>query len=193
MHKEAVVTITIDMNGNILNKSDVNHYLFKDCKNIFDLQPLDKYKDVMVSELPEKRKLINLFEHNYAVYKIPLPVSGIILNQLIFEEFCINNFFTFNKSQIVYDNLKDIESYSTQQQEVIFALLNGYIQNKEILNFMLQHNLIKRIDTERTIKTVISQLYVKFGVNNKSSLVSSLNAHGLNKHFPKTIFKPGLY
>lgn len=193
MHKETVVTITIDMNGNILNKSDENYYLFKGCKNLFELQPLLKYKNVIIGEFTEKKKLINLFKHNYVIYKIPLPISGIILNQLVFEELCINNFSTFNKSQIVYQNLININLYSIEQQEVIFALLNGFIQNKEIFNFLLQHNLINHVDSERKIKTVIAQLYERFGVNSKSSLISFLNGHGLNKNFPKTIFKPGLY
>jgi len=182
-----IITIIINNDGDIQYNSTPEYNLFKNCKNLFEIEQFNKYKHVLTSNFSTKTVLINLFKYNYTVIKIPLPFN---LTQYIFEKWRINNIIPTNQpntNQTIFENLKDITKYSQIEQEVVYCLLNNVIQNKDIYNLISQYN---PSCTERNIRFAIEQLYKKFDVNTKSSLIYSLKAHDLDMYLPKTIFKP---
>lgn len=188
-----IITITANKDGNILNKDFNGSYLFDGYENIFDMKNLKNHKNILNSAFPSKKLIINLLTLNYSVYKLPLQINGMCLFQYIFEEWRMNNLkFPINmKKNKINNALCNINNFIPLEKEIIYSLLCGFIQDKEIYQFLKQFNC--KLKNENKIKYTISLLYEKFETNNRNLLIQSLRAHNLDMYLPESLFPPGIY
>lgn len=138
-----------------------------------------------------KKLILNTLDTNYVVYKLPITLESQCFVQYIFEEWrMINEQRSNNSTNIkIFKNLKNIKNFTNHEQEVIYCLLSGYIQDKEIINYLSCCNL----NSIPCVKYIVKTLYDKFETNSRTSLIQSLKAHDLDKYIPKTLIAPGIY
>lgn len=186
-----IINITVNNDGTIFSNNSTEYYLFKDCRNIFEIEGLDKYKKILTDNFCHKKLLVNLFKLNYSVFKLPLQLNGIKLTQYIFEEWRINNIHPIASNFVINHSLRNINNYNSTECEVMYCLLNGIVQDKEIYNFLNHYDTAKR--SQRNISYAIAELHDKFETNNRTSLIQAVLAHDLDRYLPKTLFAPGVY
>lgn len=136
------------------------------------------------------KKVVHTADTNYVVSKFLINIDGKKITQYVLEEWRMIDDCLVPQTNIkIFKNLKSIKNFSNHEQEVIFCLLSGYIQDKEIRNYLDMHNL----RNHPCVRYVISVLHEKFETNSRTSLIQSLKAHDLDKYIPKTLFAEGVY
>lgn len=172
-----VITITTDLNGNLIGNTK------------FPLMQL-ALKDLDI-DCNEKRLLANILDKNYVVFKTQISLSEKLLFQYIFEEWRINNNISFSKSRLpVNRQLKDINSFTDFEREIIYCLLSGYVIDKAIDQFLTK---VTNKKLKGNIKYTIAALYSKFECDNRSILVELLKFYELDRYLPASLFPPGIY
>jgi len=172
-----VITITTDLNGNLIGNTK------------FPLMQL-ALKDLNI-DCNEKRLLANMFDKNYVVFKTEVNLSEKPLYQYVFEEWRINNNITFSKLRTpVNKQLRDINSFTDFEREIIYCLLSGYVIDKAIDQFLTK---ITNKKLKGNIKYTIAALYSKFECDNRSVLVELLKYYELDRYLPSSLFPPGVY
>ena len=190
MLESNIFSITTNIDGYVLvNESATS--IFNNCKNIYDIDGLANYRTILNQQFNDKKLLINVLEDNYFIFKIPLNLNGVILNQFIFDPYKVSNNILFQPNKMISARDFIIESYSSIEQEVTFSLVNGYIQDKEILTFLDKCN--SQIIDSCKLKYAIQKLLNRFDTNLRTDLARKLIFYNLDKYFPISLFKPGLY
>lgn len=174
-----VISITTDTKGNIIDGCNGS--------DIFNVT-LGKLR----LALNQKQLVANIFDKNYTVTKLEVKVKNKSFYQFIFEEWkLINDLFPKDIStSSLNTNLKDINTFSDFEQEIIYCLLNGYTVDKNIEQFLAK---IKKQEPQGNIRWAISSLYSKFDCDNRIMLIEMLRYYGLDRNLPVTIFPPGVY
>ena len=83
-----------------------------------------------------------------------------------------------------YDVFKNIYSCSEIEREIAFAILNGYLQDKEIELFLKQFISIKN----STVRYSVKKLLCKFKVTSRTELFRILLCSDFVFHVPKSIY-----
>ena len=178
---QGVISCITDQNGNFVKG---NHTLMPFFQLALNKITVDYYEKIL---------LANLLPKNYTICKLPIVLDSLNLNYWIFEEWKISNNILINclpKKLTIYPHLKKQTNYTEFEQEVIYALLSGYVVDKEISTFLT--NLTNQ-PIKGNIKYTISMLYDKFFCDNRTELVHLLKAHELDGILPTSIFPCGEY
>ncbi len=77
------------------------------------------------------------------------------------------------------------KSCSILESEIIFAILNGYLQDKEILNYLNQFKYIKYSSVRYNVK----KLLIKFNTSSRSELFRKLLVSKYLYFVPKSIYQ----
>ena len=174
-----IITITTDARGNVINSH-----------NSSDLFAI-ALKGLQI-ELNQKKLIANLLDKNYTVLKFGVHVKNKPFYQFVFEEWkLINNVPHYNTApNILNKNLKDINTFSDFEQEIIYCLLNGYTVDKNIEHFLVKS---KKQYPLGSVRWAIKSLYSKFDCDNRIMLIEMLRYYELDRYLPVTIFPPGMY
>ena len=82
-------------------------------------------------------------------------------------------------------NNNSLNLYSCPEREVIFAILNGYLQDKEIEYYLNQFIFIK----PSTVRYKVKKLLIKFNTTSRTELFRNLLNSKFVYHVPKSIYK----
>lgn len=190
-----IVIITANSNGEILSISNNRDSTFGGYKNLNEIAGLSENLKLITINPLNKKYLVNLFKKNYTVVCIATQLMGMEVFQYIFEEWkLISPIGILEKSELsnFHDRkLTDISIFTANEQEIIFCLLFGYIQDKEILSLLSNMNGV--VKSANTIKYTVSLLLDRFGTSSRTSLCRLLKSHGLDSYLPITLFVPGIY
>lgn len=173
-----VIAVITDLNGNLVEST-----------NFPFLKLALKDLDIKCNE---KKLLANILDKNYTVYKTQINLSSSNFLQYLFEEWKINNNVHVSppRSKIINNHLKDINSFTDFEREIIYCLLSGYVIDKSIEKFLCQ---ITNKKLSGNIKYTIAALYSKFECDNRSLLIELLKFYELDRYLPVSIFPPGVY
>ena len=174
-----IISILFDNNGKIVGTDNI---LSLPCFK-FILSNLD-------IKLNQKKLLANINGKNYIIYKLRVPIANQTYEQFLVEEWRM-------VPDLTITNLKNQPSktslttnlFTPLEQEVIYALLNGYSTSKEIEECLYQFN--KPITG--SIKYTLSTLFKRFNTGNKNDLTRLLKLYDLDKHLPLSLFPSGIY
>lgn len=179
-----IVSVTTDSTGNIIDMSNAGNQLIGLA-----------LKDLNLA-CNQKKLLANILDKNYMICKVPLSTQNKLLYQYVFEEWRLANcLFPIHMNSIpaihsLNKHLKDINSFSIFEQEVIYSLLNGYVEDKNIEYFLFK---VKTRKSRGSIKWAVSSLYKKFDCDSRVKLIEMLKYYELDRFLPVSIFPPGLY
>lgn len=164
-----------------------NGYLIDTCYENFYSQ-FNSYELANIPYYDKKFVVTDIY--NYIFYKLPLKFANSSLCMFVFERWrLVSQEYIFSENIKIKNPFKNINNFSSDEQEVIFSLLCGYIQDKEIINFITTYKSEKL----PCVKYIIKTLFDKFEVNSRTLLIQSLKTHELDKYIPKTLIKPGVY
>jgi hypothetical protein len=121
-----VIAVLTDLNGNLIENT-----------NFPFLKLALKDLDIKCNE---KKLLANMLDKNYTVYKTQINLSNNDFFQYLFEEWKINNNInlSIDKVQVMNSQLKDINSFTDFEREIIYSLLSGYVIDKAIEQFLIK-------------------------------------------------------
>ncbi len=173
-----LITITTDLNGNLIEKT--NFPFLKVALKCLDLK------------CNEKLLLANMLDKNYMVYKTKINLSNNGFFQYLFEEWKINNNINVPsyKTQVINSQLKDINSFTDFEKEIIYCLLSGYVIDKSIEQFLIK---LTNQKLRGNVRYTIAALYSKFECDNRSLLIELLKLYELDRYLPVSIFPAGIY
>ena len=174
-----IISITTDVRGNVINRHNSSNLFAMVLKGIS-------------LELNQKKLIANILEKNYTVSKFEVKVKNKPFYQFIFEEWKLTNNLSPHETAPINlnTNLKDINTFSDFEQEIIYSLLNGYTVDKNIEQFLVK---IKKQEPQGNIRWTIRSLYSKFDCDNRILLIEMLRYYEFDRHLPVTIFPPGVY
>ena len=185
-----IIMITVNYNGDIFNNSLSTNNPFMNCKNIYEIERLQPYKNILSKNFTTQKLAINIFDKNYSIIQLKQQVGNMELLQFIFMDWRISNVIPNDPNAQVFTNMQNIKNHALIQQEIMCAVMVGLIQDKEIVNFVIK---LSSQYTERHIKYNLTMLYKKFNVNTRTSLIQAIKAHDLDGYLPITIVAPGIY
>lgn len=173
-----VIAVLTDLNGNLIENT--NFPFLK-----LALRDLD-------IKCNEKKLLANMLDKNYTVYKTQINLSNNDFFQYLFEEWKINNNInlSIDKVQVMNSQLKDINSFTDFEREIIYSLLSGYVIDKAIEQFLIK---LTNQKLRGNVRYTIAALYSKFECDNRSLLIELLKYYELDRYLPVSIFPPGVY
>lgn len=173
-----VIAVLTDLNGNLVEN---NNFPF--------LKLALKDLDINCNE---KKLLANMLDKNYTVYKTQINLSNNDFFQYLFEEWKINNNINLpiDKAQVTNSHLKDINSFTDFEREIIYSLLSGYVIDKSIEKFLIK---LTNQKLRGSVRYTIAALYSKFECDNRSLLIELLKFYELDRYLPVSIFPPGVY
>lgn len=172
-----IISVTTDLAGNIVDMNNLGNQLIGIALKDLDLA------------CNSKKLMANILDKNYVVYKVPLSTKNNLLYQYVFEEWRLFNV-PIKTHTFVNKSLRDINSFSLFEQEIIYSMLNGYTEDKNIACFLFKVKLEKVCGS---IKWAVSSLYKKFDCDNRVKLIEMLKYYELDRFLPISIFPPGLY
>lgn len=173
-----VIAVLTDLNGNLIENT-----------NFPFLKLALKDLDIKCNE---KKLLANMLDKNYTVYKTQINLSNNDFFQYLFEEWKINNNInlSIDKVQVMNSQLKDINSFTDFEREIIYSLLSGYVIDKAIEQFLIK---LTNQKLRGNVRYTIAALYSKFECDNRSLLIELLKYYELDRYLPVSIFPPGVY
>lgn len=173
-----VIAVITDLNGNLVENT-----------NFPFLKLALKDLDIKCNE---KKLLANMLDKNYTVYKTQINLSNKDFFQYLFEEWKINNNInlSIDKVQVMNSQLKDINSFTDFEREIIYSLLSGYVIDKSIEQFLIK---LTNQKLRGNVRYTIAALYSKFECDNRSLLIELLKFYELDRYLPVSIFPPGVY
>ncbi len=173
-----VIAVLTDLNGNLIENT-----------NFPFLKLALKDLDIKCNE---KKLLANMLDKNYTVYKTQINLSNNDFFQYLFEEWKINNNInlSIDKVQVMNSQLKDINSFTDFEREIIYSLLSGYVIDKAIEQFLIK---LTNQKLKGNVRYTIAALYSKFECDNRSLLIELLKYYELDRYLPVSIFPPGVY
>ncbi|TXJ02065.1 MAG: hypothetical protein E6Q32_03145 [Neisseriales bacterium] len=173
-----VIAVLTDLNGNLIENT-----------NFPFLKLALKDLDIKCNE---KKLLANMLDKNYTVYKTQINLSNNDFFQYLFEEWKINNNInlSIDKVQVMNTQLKDINSFTDFEREIIYSLLSGYVIDKAIEQFLIK---LTNQKLRGNVRYTIAALYSKFECDNRSLLIELLKYYELDRYLPVSIFPPGVY
>ena len=179
-----MIQLILNNKGSIVN---TNYDHFRNYDTIFDLGFNTNSLNITVNTY--ETLLINTLEKNYIVKNLKMNFNDMGLIYLIFEEY--KNVHLNLEIKNVNEELYYIDNYDSVEQAAIFAIKNGYLQDKEILFFL--KDLVGFNQDLYKIQYAMKKLYTKFDVLTRSELLRKIYFYQLDNYFPREIFKPGLY
>lgn len=148
MIESQIVNIITDNRGSILNIENAEFY--KKFEK-FDLEVVPVFSE----------KLIITEKINYIFFKIPIEVENLKYKMLIFKEWrLISQEYIYHENFKITEPLKNIENFSNHEQEVIFALLFGYVQDKDILYFLKKYKSSNFPCVKYTMKILFEKINI---------------------------------
>lgn len=178
-----VTSILIDSAGNLVG--DIN------------ISSLPWFKILMLNLgiKPNYKKLLaNTGDKNYLFWKMQVEINNSTYDQFFIEEWrMLQSLSIVNQSPhsrtTTPQELVNYNSFNPLEQEVIYALLNGYITDKEIDVYLSQFS--KQV--KGNIKYTISMLFSRFDTSNRADLVHLLKIYALDRYLPASLFPTGVY
>ena len=185
--QDSVIMITTNLDGHIIKNSSLENNPFKNCGNIYEVESLLPYKNILYANFETKKLAINIFKQNHIIFQT-INEFGI---QFVITEWFINSPLLQKHANIkIKKELCCIERFSIIEQEVMYFMQIGAYSQKDLVNCCYQYGIRHSV---RQIKYNIAKLYDKFEVNGIFQLLQSLNHHKLNKYAPLSIIKPNIY
>ena len=181
-----MIQVIANMNGSIVS---TNNNLFKPYRSIFEIGFKENFFE-LTSSIPQIL-LINFFQKNYIVQNLRMNLNETGLVYFLFEEYG-NSYLSIDNDEINPNpDLYSIGNFDSTEQTLMFALRNGYLQDKEIYLFF-ENISGEQLDLFK-IQYTVKRLYKKFDVSTRSELLRKVYFYKLDRHFPKDLFKPGIY
>ena len=178
-----MIHLILNNEGNIVN---TNHDFFKGYSTIYDFGFNKKSLSITIDAY--ETLLINIFEKNYIVKNLKMNLNDMGLIYLSLEEY--KNFYINIDSYNKYNEFK-VDNFDSIEQSLIFAIRNGYLQDKEIVSFLKSFTGVNY--EVYKVSYVMKKLYTKFDAYTRSELLRKIYLYQLDNFFPKHFFKPGIY
>ena len=180
-----MIQLITNTNGTIVS---TNNNLFKSYKSIFDLGFKPDFFELTLNT--NQTLLINFFQQNYIVQNLRMNLNEMGLIYLLFEEYT-TAYINIDSRNDINSELYFIINFDSIEQTLMFALRNGYMQDKEICLSLAKISGVEQ-DLFK-IQYTMRKLYKKFDVSTRSSLLREIYFYKLDRNFPTNLFKPGLY
>ena len=189
-NQSSIITVTTNIIGDIISNDQLSSNPFRDCKNIFEIKGLLPYKTKLITGSDTKKFAINIFKKNYIITQQNQRVFNINAVQFFLTEWGSDTLVVNNPHVRINKELCDIKTFSIIEQEIIFILAHGFLQDKEIINILIKLNSQYN---EYHVLYAIRLLNQRFQTNSRSALVQSIKVHQLEWNVPLTVLPPGVY
>ena len=67
--QDSVIMITTNLDGHIIKNSSLENNPFKNCGNIYEVESLLPYKNILYANFETKKLAINIFKQNHIIFQ----------------------------------------------------------------------------------------------------------------------------